>query len=300
MDKFTMRIDEFRKTFLEVRVYHLLLNVILAFLLFTILCQLLGINALYALVPAVVCFFVLLAREMRVRVVDAVGKKYPTLDEKLKTAFDNRGRRNVIVDSLISDVVVDIDGLRTSRFVETPDVAKRVYAVILLTFIILTLTMIDFRGFDLGFLKDRALGGMRTVIDRGEGFNGMEWGRDFEVSNYSNENEQRRLGASSGGEQPGYNVGPIPGMGGGVGSNENPNIFGDASSANLEGQDLDFQLHPEYGGEINVDETTENVRTEPIEITEVESADMCDECAIAAEHESIVRRYFEGLLEVSK
>jgi len=296
------KLKEARFVFIGLKTYKLILDFIIAFLLAAVFVQLLGASLLFALLLAMLCLVVRIVLEFRrVNIIERLESNYGGLRERLSTAYDNRDRkRNIIVDSLMDDVSVRLDDVESSSFMESKALATRTVATVVLTFLLLTVTVLNIRGIALGLIdentnirntindaKDRYTTELQTIL-------GDKW----EASNWSAEDDNK-LGGESGGKQPGYGQGPIPGTGFGTGAEAGSSIFGKASSASIDGKDVDFRLHPEYGGSIEIQETTGKVRSNEFQLNGVESADTCDDCAVGPEHEEIVRKYFEKISEGS-
>ncbi|MBD3387794.1 MAG: hypothetical protein GF416_01985 [Candidatus Altiarchaeales archaeon] len=252
--------------------------------------------------PAALLFALLqLVKEYRRSdIIRRIGSSYDNLGERLQTAMEYRGTSNIIVEDLMSDVSRRMDDVESSTFLDTRTLSKRIYAVIILAFVLLTTIVLDLRSvaFDsLDFILSDP--DIQNRISDVAGKTGSEFdtlmGDRWEQSNLTGEDEEK-LGAESGGERPGVSEGPLPGTGGGVGADALEDIYGEASAANILGDDVDFRLHPEYGGEIEIRETGGTARRNEFNLEEVQSAEECEECVIGPEHEEVVRRYFEKIL----
>jgi len=285
-----------------VRVYKSVFDFFIGFLATSIIFEVLGVRLFYALFPAFLFSLAKIYQEYKAsNIVSNLKGKYDGLDERLDTAIEYQGTRNVIVEDLVTDVVKRMDHIESSSFIVTPTISKRVYAVAFLSFLLLTTSVLDLRSFvfdGLNQLLDST--DLRDALESSAGKAGFEFetalGRRWEQSNWSTEKEEEKLGAQSGGERPGVSEGPIPGVGGGTGQESGDDIFGQAQSANILGQDIDFRLHPEYGGEIEIRHTTGRRSTPQFRLDEVESVEECEECAIGPEHEEMVRTYFEKII----
>ncbi|MCG2782806.1 MAG: hypothetical protein L6243_04380, partial [Candidatus Altiarchaeales archaeon] len=118
-------------------------------------------------------------------------------------------------------------------------------------------------------------------------------------SNYSNEEEQERLGGKAGGQQPGINEGPTPGQGGGTGYTGEQDIFGDPSSAKIGGENVNIEIHPEYGGEIEIKDVGEDsLESDEFSLSSVQGSKAPEEEPL--KYEQIIKNYFEKLIEESE
>jgi len=175
------------------------------------------------------------------------------------------------------------------------------YDVLISCFILLTVTVLDLRNLTLDSLKrlledPSVRGTLDNLLGDGRGELEMFMGGEHEKSNWTSSEEKKKLGSEAGGETPGYNEGPIAGQGGGKGYETGADIFGDAQSASLFGKDVDFNLHPEYGGDIEIRETGGRAKVKRFDIDEVQSVEECAECVVGPENEEVVRNYFELIL----
>jgi hypothetical protein len=291
---------EAKVVYAAIRVYNLLLDLILGFMLSAVVLQLFGVNLLYAIVPAVMLALLRLIQEyLGSDLIRRLSGKYDKLDERLKTALEHQGARNVIVEDLLTDVTRRMDDVETSSFLNSGEVSKRVWAIVILSFMLLTATVLDLHSLMLGSIESlleypAVKGAVDGVGSAGVGFD-MLMGNRWENSSYGDKNKEK-LGAQPGGDRPGMSQGPIPGKGSGTGSEAIQDIYGAASSANVAGNNVDFRLHPEYGGDIEIRETGGHKTGSTFKLDDVQSVEECADCVIGPEHEEVVRKYFEKIL----
>ncbi|MFC2154536.1 hypothetical protein ACFLRC_03525 [Candidatus Altiarchaeota archaeon] len=304
MDDVLKKVGEVRNLLIGYVLYDAVLDFMLAFLVSAIVLSLIGLGMLYSVIPALIYSLAKIYKNLRESdVLSQVEENYRSLKERLKTAYDNRGRDNIILTMLRKDVSLHMSRINADSFMEAGIMVKKVFGVIFLSFVLLSVSVVQFKGAPVLELlgQNPVLNDAKDKIDSYMGINDLgvdDEGRVWQGSNYSNPQEEETLGAEAGGKKPGIAYGPLPGRGGGAGDDVNDEIFGEASSASLEGQDIDLRLHPEYGGDIEVNE--EESRRAPIEdfvLPDVESLEECRECITAKEHEEIVRRYFEKIAE---
>jgi len=301
MGELAGKVLEAKAVLWAIKVYNILLDFIVGFLFSAFMLQVVGLSLLWAVVPAFAfALFRLLQEYLDRNFIMRLKGKYDRLDERLKTALEHQGARNVIVEDLMADVTKRMDDVETSTFMDSSDVSKRVYAIVALSFLLLTVTVLDLRSVLYGsvdYLLDTV--GLKDQVANlagktGTGFE-AEAGNKWENSSYADDNREK-LGAQPGGERPGASQGPIPGKGSGTGADTAKDIYGKASSANIAGKDVDFRLHPEYGGDIEIRETGGLARDNEFRLDSVESVEECAECVVGPEHEELVRKYFEKIL----
>jgi hypothetical protein len=99
--------------------------------------------AIAAMAPISI-LLVMFTRRRRDGVCASVGAAYPGLDEPLKTAYDNRGIENVVVDDLTEMVTAEMDKVAYSSFLNRKRVTSRVVLIILLALFIVSLAVANF------------------------------------------------------------------------------------------------------------------------------------------------------------
>lgn len=73
-----------------------------------------------------------------------IGTVYHELDEPLKTAHDNPGIKNVVMDDLADGIAEKMDGITYSSFLDQKRITSRIVAVIVMALIIISLAVADF------------------------------------------------------------------------------------------------------------------------------------------------------------
>jgi len=286
--------------------YYILLDFLVAFLLGALIAQFIGISLVLPVIFAVVfAFFRLIQKRKAVDIISKLAGKYENLDERLETAIEYKGTRNVIVEDLLGDVSKRMDMVETSTFLDYPLMRKRVVTLVVLCFLLLAVSVLNLRtaafnaldfainSVNMGDTLNKVMNGETgTVFDT---LTGNRW----EESNWSNDKDKNKVGAQSGGNRPGISEGPLPGSGSGTGGEGPKDIYGTASSASIQGKDVDFKLHPEYGGDIEIHETGGTPQANKFNLEDVSSVEECVDCVVGPEHEEMVRRYFEKILPES-
>ncbi|MCZ7392634.1 MAG: hypothetical protein ABOK23_10960 [Candidatus Methanoperedens sp.] len=84
-----------------------------------------------AFIIAVIGAFLLHRNDHKINVNLLIEKKYPELNEKLRTAYDNRNETNVIVEALKSLVLSGLTVVSSSRLIATSIVVTRIGIVII-------------------------------------------------------------------------------------------------------------------------------------------------------------------------
>lgn len=291
------QLSQGRRALWTARIYAWIMLFLVVLLGFAVLFQLIGVKVIYAFIPATIYVeaIVVLRLLLKTKVIDRVECKHVELDGSLKTAYEYRNKRNIIVDDLVSSVTDKLKVVGYSTFIDVEDLTYRVIMTVILSFIFLTVTVVTYQDLVLEInLAESALSKTRDEIrDQGERlFGGGIWESS---ENYSSAEEENELGAGAGGLQPGQASGPITGRGGGVGGEEDLDIYGEPGSANMWGQEISIEFHPEYGGDVDVDEAASGLGAFDYSMPEVSGAQEYKDYPV--EQEELVRKYFEKLLE---
>jgi len=299
-ERFISRIAEAGRVIWEIRLAGLAMNTLICFLAFSVMLTIFDVNVLYGLAPTAVYALSAFFRSMiKSNVIETIEKRNQGLEEKLRTAYDNRDRGNLVVEDLLSGVSNEMENVETSSFLDSRRLTTKVAASIALVFLMLAITAMDFRGMASNLIDINGLmrGVGEAMRERGIEYESLAGGPDrWEGSNLTTEKEEEKYGTETGGERPGFNIGPNLGAGGGVGTEDSSDIYGQASSAAIEGQNVDLNLRPDYGGEIEIKEEGDEQANSATGLEGAEAAETCDECAVGPEHEELVKRYFEKIL----
>lgn len=293
----TRKLTEIGKACWEIHVFEVIVNAIIIFLALFIVLELLEVPAYYSLALSVLYLIAhALYRVHNRQVIGIVVKEYPSLDERLQTAYDNRGRTNIIIKDLTSDVGKRIDKIRYSSFLATKRFVVKSFIIVFLTFTIVGMDILAFEGFILGLELDGNI--WDSIKERIPTItNGDKWGTEgFDVGNYSTGEEEEEVGGEGGGQEPGMNEGPQTDKGGGAGASPDPEIFGEPSSAKISGQDIKMEMHPEYGGRIDIKEST--FKKVDKEFPQVEGKGYETPEQEPVEYRELIRTYFESLQKV--
>lgn len=296
MDLITPRLREVRWLISKLKFFTIAVDSIIVFILSSILLLFLGFELILALLPSLIYFILRLILMIRDRtVMEKIICRHPFLGERLQTAYDNRERSNLIVNRLLSGVSHQMDNIPCSSFVELKGLFLKVFVIIFLLFTLLTINFFHLKELGLDFQKD-LMGFIDTPLvtstGNNKGFlgNAGEWEKDKERL----EEEEDKIGGESGGKIPGFGEGPIPGSGGGAGETTSGDIYGAPSSARIEGQDLEMEVHPEYGGEIEIKDVGREVDAEGFKLPEeIKAASTPEQEPV--KYEAVIRKYFEKL-----
>jgi len=136
MKNFIDLIKEINRTLNEIILFETLVHTILLFLVVYLVLSVFNLYPISALVPAVVYFFIAGNVRMRKNKAKIVEGKYEPLREKLRTAADNIYLENPVVDELQNEVIREVKNVGVAEFLQTRNVSYKVFASIILSFII--------------------------------------------------------------------------------------------------------------------------------------------------------------------
>jgi hypothetical protein len=263
MKKFTKVLREINFTFNNIIFFNVFLTSILIFLSVYITLSLFNFYKEYAMVPALLYFFIFSIKGITEKHLLEVERKYPFLNERLRTARDNIKMDTPIVDSLKSDIMHDMKYVNVSSFINEKKISYKILITIVLCFLLVFSSQ-----FDLSF-------NLRDTAKRASDF----------ISNIREGNEE-----GGGGQQGHQRI---------AGSGASESMFGDPSIAEMGDEELDMMLKPS-GYEIKLGSVKEAERREfeqlfPGDVF-AESANVYQE-NIEKEKQDIVKNYFLRLAE---
>lgn len=274
-DRFIEEVSAGKGLIKKISLFEISLPSIVAFLAFALILIVFKIEFYYSTLPTALVVVFLLIRKSRENPLRSLEWTNPNLRERLRTAYDNRNKDNFIVRDLMRDMSKELLNMNTDRLLNFQRTTVYISITVALVFILLVLTFTGFEGIS------PLLGGPSSSAGGGGG------GSSTDSS-----------GGGGGGsdDSSSQETSPESGAGGG----EATNIYSDRSIARIEGEELELELHPEYGGEneIGGEETRGQEEVNEIRNTFVQStaAESYTE-NIPTRLEEIVRNYFQRLTE---
>jgi len=275
MDGFEERIHENLIKMRKISLFRYALIFITSLLVSFLALFILGMWIYAAFIPAclIVGVLYLLGRRYLTPIRD-MERGNPVLEERLRTAYDNQERDNIITRGLVREVSYDLTDVSSDAFINMKRVNTYVAVSIIVVFILLFLLFAGFGGLGLGGLfGGGGGGGSGGVQGEGSGTGGGGGG-------LSDVGEMESSQETS------------------IGQGPPENIYGDQSIAQIDGQDMELEMHPEYGeyGDFDMEGGeggAEEIRKGFVQATAAESYTE----NIPVELEGVVRKYFERLAE---
>ena len=302
------KLRETRREHWRIRVYIALINAIIVFLLSAIILSFMKTDMLIALAPALIYLvyeFFISSDESERALVERISLNNPDIREHIKTAYDNRKNkgRNIVLLSLSKEVSRIIDQTGVSSLMDSNKLVFKTVSAVFLSFILLS---VNIMGFNVSFMHSlmdsegikHLIDGIEdsTGFDLRDGLSGTGEKKEYMADDrYEDSLERPDIGSSHGGVIPGFDEGEIPDSGGGAGSTSDENIFGDPSTASIEGRNVDMKLHPEYGGNIELRDVEDEAGK-----WEIPESDLQGEASIMpdqdpVEYKEFIKRYFEAM-----
>ncbi len=267
MKQFKQAVLEINHTLNSILLFDIFLSTAVVFLIIYFILLIVGYSVFYAITPALVYFIIVLILKSKENKVRLVEKRYPKLDEKLRTAADNINMENEIVEELDREVIDDVKNVEISSFLDTRKTSMKIITTIVLCFVILLLTSFEIQPLKIDLVVHRII-------------------RGLDISGKSNESSNLAMGGPVG-------IGDISLEG---------EIFGKSSSVEFGAREEKINIGT-TGYEVNV----RNIRdARPQEFDElfpeevfVESAAAFEE-NIPKEQQELVKAYFKKLAEAEK
>lgn len=154
---FSKIFGEINFLFANIIIFYALLNSISLFLLSYLFVMLFSIDFWYSFIIPSIYLMVYLFFKIREKKYIKVEKKFPKLNEKLRTAADNINLENPVVEELKYEVSRDIKDADYASFFNDKKTSYSILLIILLCFSIIFLAKYNVE-FKLDFVKDKILG----------------------------------------------------------------------------------------------------------------------------------------------
>lgn len=137
MKQFSNVVKEINKTLNQLILFENIVNTTLVFLVFYFILSIVDFHPLYALIPALLYlgFYSYISFKSYKPLI--VEGKYSPLKEKLRTAADNIGLENPVVEELEYEVTSEMKNVGLSMFINPKTLSYKIFAVMILSFVII-------------------------------------------------------------------------------------------------------------------------------------------------------------------
>src|SRR3989338_3580319 len=153
MKEFSQVVKEINRTLNELIFFENIVNTTMVFLVFYLVLSVLDFKPLWALVPALAYLGFYSYISFRSYKPGIVESKYAPLREKLRTAADNIGMSNPIVEELEYEVTSEMKNVGLSMFINPRTLSYKIFAVMALSFMIIFATTLNIKFLE--FAKNR-------------------------------------------------------------------------------------------------------------------------------------------------
>ena len=145
MKQFSNVVKEINRTLNEITIFENIVNTTLVFLIFYLVLSIIDFRPLYALIPALLYLAYYSYLSFRSSKALIVEGKYAPLREKLRTAADNINMESPVVEELEYEVTSEMKNVGLSMFINPRMLSYKIFAVILLSFLIIFATTFNLK-----------------------------------------------------------------------------------------------------------------------------------------------------------
>jgi hypothetical protein len=145
---------EIKKVIISITIVDSLIESLIVFLVAVLFLTQFEMSWGYAVVPAIIYYVYRTMKLILKRDLVLVESKVPELNEKLRTAADNIGRSNEIIDSLNRDVLGLMRKVKTSYFISFGGLLKKVIVLFIVSIIIIFVSALNVKLIDLKNVLD--------------------------------------------------------------------------------------------------------------------------------------------------
>ena len=145
MKQFSSVVMEINRTLNELILFENIVNTTLVFLGFYLILSIFDFYPLFAIIPALAYLGFYSYKSFKSSKPMIVESKYSPLKEKLRTAADNVGMDNPVVEELDYEVTQEMKNVGLSMFINPKMLSYKVFAVLLLSFMIIFATTLNLK-----------------------------------------------------------------------------------------------------------------------------------------------------------
>ena len=148
MYKFIYRVIEIKNILDHLWLIETVLDIAIILLSGFLLIPYMGISPYWMIIPIFLKLIVSLRNKSRKNIVTLIEEKYPQLNERLRTIYDNKENKNVVLENLAESVLADIEKIKYSSFFETKRLGIRIAIILLLVTFLVSSSIINPLYFD--------------------------------------------------------------------------------------------------------------------------------------------------------
>lgn len=272
LDEVYLKIKRLKRAFKGFKVYEATLDAFLIFMILYIIFLFLKIDTRFAAGFAIAYFTYRLIKYFKFNIISEVVRRYPKLNERLQTAYDNISVESLIARDLRQRVSKDMDEIKYSSFFPARNISKKVLAIVCMAFIMISLTFANVDQY-----VEESIG---KILPSSPSNGGSQVTQADKQINKTRVNRTRIA-------VPGEDTGES-------------NIWGEASIAKIEGENIDFKIYRGISSELGM-------RRAETELPEYGTSEQFPVSAIASSeyeenlpkvHEEVIKNYFTNLSQL--
>jgi hypothetical protein len=143
MYKFIYRVIEIKNILDHLWLIETVLDIAIILLAGFLLLPYMGISLYWMIIPIFLKLIVSLRNRSGKNTVALIEEKYPQLNERLRTIYDNKENRNVVLENLAESVLTDIEKIKYSSIFETKGLGIRIAIFLLLVTFLVSSSIIN-------------------------------------------------------------------------------------------------------------------------------------------------------------
>ena len=144
MKDFIKILKEIKFSFGSLIIFSNILTAILIFLAVYLILSFIRFYPIIAIIPAIAYFVAETDIKVKKKHYKEIEAIYPEINEKLRTAADNLNMQNPMVEELQKEVAAGMKKVRLASFIKIKNISQKIFASILLCFLILTIAVTGF------------------------------------------------------------------------------------------------------------------------------------------------------------
>lgn len=145
MRQFQSVVKEVNRTLNEIIMFENIVNTTIVFLVFYLILNIIDFSPLLAFVPALAYLGFYSYMSFKSYKPGIVEGKYAPLREKLRTAADNVGMENPVVEELQYEVTSEMKNVGLSMFINPKTLSYKIFAVMALSFLIIFVSTLNIK-----------------------------------------------------------------------------------------------------------------------------------------------------------
>lgn len=138
MYKSIHRIIEIKNILNHVWLFETVLDIAIILLGGFLIIPYMRISPYWIIGPIFLYLIISLRYKFKINTVALIEEKYPELNERLRTIYDNKDTKNVVLENLAESVLVDIEKIKYSTFFETKGLGTRIAIILLLVTLLMS------------------------------------------------------------------------------------------------------------------------------------------------------------------